>query len=203
LLTARHGTPGLFPVVVRPVGLALDLGFKVFRPLSAAEVRAGKLSAGDIVRLEPSTPPGADDLTITKVPGATKADLFTYRAHEVRVIDGDTLAVTLRPTPQHEIDKKLRLRGLNCPEMDTAAGRAAKQFVLPLIAAAESILLTTTKPDKYDRYLADVFVTRLRVEDASARQATQQGTEEIFLNNALLESGHAERMNPAETVELL
>ncbi|MBI4623344.1 MAG: thermonuclease family protein [Verrucomicrobia bacterium] len=38
--------------------------------------------------------------------------------------------------------------------------------------------------DKYDRYLADVYL----------RQRTGG---EIFLNNALLENGHAERMDPS------
>jgi endonuclease YncB( thermonuclease family) len=43
----------------------------------------------------------------------------------------------------------------------------------------KSIVVHTTKPDKFDRYLADVFLT------------TSQG--EIFLNNALLANGHAVR----------
>ena len=42
--------------------------------------------------------------------------------------------------------------------------------------------MTTTKPDKYDRYLAEVFLL----------SETGEG---IFLNNALLESGHAVRMD--------
>jgi endonuclease YncB( thermonuclease family) len=68
--------------------------------------------------------------------------------------------------------------------MDGEAGRAAKQFTQKLVAAAGSILITTTKPDKYDRYLADVFLF------SDSTGITQ---DPIFLNNALLENGHAAR----------
>ena len=46
-------------------------------------------------------------------------------------------------------------------------------------ARASAVTVFTTKPDKYDRYLADVFLT------------TDDG--ELFLNGALLENGHAVR----------
>jgi endonuclease YncB( thermonuclease family) len=62
--------------------------------------------------------------------------------------------------------------------MDTPEGKAAKRFVETLVAQAVSITITTTKPDKYDRYLSDIFLQ------------TDSG-DEIFLNNALLENGHA------------
>ena len=63
--------------------------------------------------------------------------------------------------------------------MSTSEGKAAKRFVDALFADAKSIVINTTKPDKYDRYLADVFLT------------TSKG--EIFLNNELLANGHAVR----------
>lgn len=178
LLTARQGTPGLYPVVARAGGtFALDLGFKMFLRLDAAETRRLKLAAGDIVSV-------GDDGELARDGNATKADLFTYGARDVRVVDGDTLAVTIALPPHNEIDKKLRLRGLNCPEFGTDAGKAAKRFVQQLVDAAGSVVLTTTKPDKYDRYLADVFLLP---------DPTGQIAEPLFLNNALLENGHAVR----------
>jgi endonuclease YncB( thermonuclease family) len=183
LLTPKRGTPGLHPVIARRGGLAVDLGFKVYLPLSADDVRRLKLTAGSIVQSDA-------DGKLARADAATKADLFAYRTLLTRVVDGDTLAVTIDLPPCHELDKKLRLRGLDCPEMDTAAGRAAKGFTQALVDRAVSIVLTTTKPDKYDRYLADVFVV------------TAAG-EEIFLNNALLENGHAVCMGSGATVELL
>ena len=75
--------------------------------------------------------------------------------------------------------QKLRLRDLDCPEMDTAEGRAAKRFTESFLDRGTAVTICTTKPDKYDRYLADVFVER--------------DGEPKFLNNALLENGHAVR----------
>jgi endonuclease YncB( thermonuclease family) len=46
-------------------------------------------------------------------------------------------------------------------------------------AVAPVVTITTTKPDKYDRYLADVF---LKTPDG-----------EVYLNNELLRHGHAVR----------
>lgn len=171
-LSPRRGEPGLYPVVTRSGGsLALDLGFKMFLPLDPAEARRLKLGAGDIVRVEA-------DHALRREAAATKANLFTYHARGVRVVDGDTLAVTIALPPYNEIDKKLRLRGVDCPEVDTADGRAAKRFTQALVDRATNVVIATTKPDKYDRYLADIF---LAVADR----------DEVFLNDALLENAHA------------
>ena len=145
----------------------------MYLPLTSDDAPRRRLTAGDIVRIDA-------DGTFTRAAEATKADLFTYRALDVRVVDGDTLAVALALPPGREIDKKLRLRGLNCPEMDTVAGKAARRFTQERVDHARGVILTTTKPDKYDRYLADVFL------EADSGEA-------VFLNNALLEHGHAVR----------
>lgn len=167
LLRPRRGTPGVFRVVARGSGPAVDIGFKFYLPLSDADQR--RFSPGTFVRWAEAAWRAADD--------ATTADLFTYRAAVQRVVDGDTLVVTLA-LPPGEMDEKLRLRGLDCPEIDTPEGKAAKRFVdVQLLEAVEAIV-ATAKVDKYDRYLADVFVRG------------REG-EEVFLNNALLKNGHA------------
>ncbi len=185
LLKPKRGTPDLFRLVVRnggpapgdAAGLAVDVGFKLYRPLLPAE--AGGLKAGMIGRLAEGG--------YSPEPAATAADLFTYCVTVRRVIDGDTLHVTIA-LPHYDMDEKLRLRGLDCPELDTPEGKAAKRFVEALLVGTEEVVITTSKVDKYDRYLADVYL-RPRVG------------EEIFLNNALLAAGHAEPMGKEERVE--
>jgi endonuclease YncB( thermonuclease family) len=108
-----------------------------------------KLTTGDIVRLNGDG--------VRRVDGATKDQLFTYAATIRRIIDGNTLAVALAVAPGISLELKLRLRGLDCPEMATTAGRAAKQCVDDRIEAGDEVVASTTKPNKYDRYLADVF----------------------------------------------
>ena len=173
LLKPNRGKPGLHLVVDRGDGPVVDLGFKLYREPGASS----KLKAGDIVRL---TGDG-----IRSVADATKADLFTYAATLRRVVDGDTLVVALEVAPGIFVEQKLRLRGLDCPELGTPEGQAAKRFVQTLVTASASVVLSTTKPDKYDRYLADVFLS----------PATG---EEIFLNNTLLQNHHALRKDAWE-----
>jgi endonuclease YncB( thermonuclease family) len=173
LLKPNRGTPGLHLIVDRGDDPVVDLGFKLYRELSPAS----KLKDGDIVRL-------TDD-GVRSVADATKAELFTYAATLRRVVDGDTLVVALEVAPGIFVEQKLRLRGLDCPEMSTPEGQAAKRFVQNLVTGSDSVVLSTTKPDKYDRYLADVFLS----------PATG---EEIFLNNTLLKNHHAIRKDAWE-----
>ncbi|MDP1579038.1 MAG: DUF1016 N-terminal domain-containing protein [Candidatus Didemnitutus sp.] len=173
LLTLKRGTPGIFRLVSRGDALAVDLGFRLYLRLS--DEQAEEFSAGDFVTCDARG-------RVAKASEATKADLFTYSAVVRRTIDGDTLAISLQLPGRYEIEQKLRLRGVDCPEMDTAAGKAAKRFAESLVAAATAVTIYTTKPDKYDRYLADVF---LAPRDAA----------EVFLNNAILAAGHAVRMD--------
>lgn len=62
--------------------------------------------------------------------------------------------------------------------------------------------MSTTKPDKYDRYLADVFVGQTGSTELGAESSTPAADSNsslvtshssLFLNNALLEAGHAVR----------
>ena len=178
LLTPKLGTVGRYRVIARDDGLAVDVGFKLYRPLPPGEVRG--LKAGAIVGVGE----GESGVAFAPSPEAKPADLFTYRVKIGRVVDGDTLLVTIL-LPQCQMDEKLRLRGLDCPEMDTPAGKAAKRYVETLLLETAEVIITTSKVDKYDRYLADVHLR-------------QRSGETIFLNNALLAQGHAVPMGEAQ-----
>ncbi len=203
LLKPRCGVPGLRRIVERPPstslragdGLGIDLGFKNYAALPAAS--EAKLKLGDIVRWDDdaSTPLSAGGLR--KIPDATTAQLFTYRATILKIVDGDTLDIALTLAPGFTRDLRLRLRGLDCPELSTAAGRAAKAFVEKLLSPGDEVVVCTTKPDKYDRYLADVFIGDSAASatppllTADRSPLTAGGS--IFLNNELLSTGHAIR----------
>ena len=169
LLTPKRGTPGVCQVIDTGDGPGVDLGFASYRDLPPAT----GLRAGGLVRWDAAG-------RIAAAASATKADLFTYAAVVRKVVDGDTLWVKIYLEPGRWVKQKLRLRDLDCPELVTPEGRAAKRFVEALLAKTKSVTVTTTKPDKYDRYLADVFF------------APASG-DEVFLNNALLAHGHAVR----------
>ena len=175
-LVPRRGTPGLHLVVARDDGLAVDLGFKLYRPLAPEPAR--RFAAGDIVRF-------AGDGSVRRAEAASKAELFTYATTLRRVIDGDTLVVSIAVAPDIVCDLELRLRGLDCAELGTPEGKAAKRFVQALAARAAALTVATTKSDKYDRYLADVFLRQPKGDGPEAQE------EEIYLNHALLQNGHA------------
>ena len=169
-ITPLRGTPGLFQIKDVAGTCYWDLGFESYRELSAAQARAFK--AGDLVQL-------TDDGTLAPAPKeATPANLYTYAARLLRVVDGDTLWLLIHLGGTDWRKEKLRLRGIDCPELTTSAGAAAKRYVHAQLQRATHLTITTTKPDQWDRYLSDVFLTTATGED-------------LFLNNRLLETAHA------------
>ena len=62
------------------------------------------------------------------------------------------------------------------------------------MARAKGVIVTTFKPDKYDRHLADIFL-EMDSEEGGRTQQDCASTGEILLNNDLLANGHAVRKN--------
>lgn len=165
-LTPKRGTPGVAKIIAVGGGLAVDLGFASCVDLPADT----ELKAGTFVQLDAAG-------RCVGAPEAGKADLYTYAAEVLKVVDGDTLTVKVYLRGRQWMKQKLRLRDLDCPELSTSEGKAAKRFIDGLVARAQAVTICTTRPDKYDRYLADVFL------------ALPDG--EVYLNNELLARGHA------------
>ena len=116
---------------------------------------------------------------------AMPAHTWTSPARPVRAIDGDTLVVLVdQGRRQYEI-LTLRLHGINCPELGTPEGDAARTFAdqwlgcdgaEPIELTEWPLLVQTLKPDKYgDRWLAYVW----RAADGA------------LLNRVLVEAGWA------------
>lgn len=158
-----------------PETLHVDLGFKTYRNLAA--LGSGPLEEGDYVRSVPTN--HAWEYNIEKVE-ASEADLYTYEASLERVVDGDTLLVHVSLGFNLWKRVYLRLRGINTPEIDTAEGLSARNYVKRRFEKISRFLLTSSRSDKYDRYLADVWLPDPKKEDV--RQ---------FLNQELLDQGVA------------
>lgn len=184
-LTALRGELYTYKIVERPTvgnedeGLMLDAGFKRFGEFSSKTM--AKFKAGDIV--ESRRKNGKYQLHLSN---RTAKDLYTYAARVEKVIDGDTIKVRFDLGFGWWGTETLRLRGLDCPELDTKEGQAARTFVQSYIKEADTIIVRSSRSDKYDRYLADVFI-----QQASSVQRPALG--DLYLNNLLLESGHARR----------
>lgn len=110
-------------------------------------------------------------------------DIWAYRARLVRVIDGDTLDVTIDQGLHTHRTERLRLLGVNTPEVKGAtrpAGLAAAGYVTSWLGAVPAgaewpLIVRTAKSDTFGRWLATVW----RSSDGAC------------LNEALLTSGHA------------
>ena len=93
-----------------------------------------------------------------------ETDVYEYRARVVRVIDGDTLELTLDVGFRLTLTDHFRLAGLNCPELPTPEGKAAAAFTADWLHAADALdpwpLVVRTERDrreKYGRLLATVL----------------------------------------------
>ncbi|EAI8783742.1 thermonuclease [Campylobacter upsaliensis] len=79
----------------------------------------------------------------------------------LRVIDGDTielLAKTSKENPYNHITKlKIRLYGIDAPELKQAYGKEAKEYLSALVLKQEVGLIIENK-DKYERIVGTIFL---------------------------------------------
>lgn len=170
-------------------GLKIDQGFSVYRTEFDL---ATKFKSGEIVESERNE----GGVYTARKSKRDESDLFTYQAIVIRVVDGDTLVVEIDLGFTNTTKQYLRLRGIDCPEIDTPAGKKAKEFVISALRSAPFIFLTSTRSDKYDRYLADVFIPgKTFLRDWSQDKAVLKESEDLlYLNNELLRRKLAVRM---------
>lgn len=91
--------------------------------------------------------------------------MYEYNVTLTRVIDGDTVAVTVDLGFSVSVAIEFRLLGINAPELRGAtkvAGLAAKEHLVQLLAQGALSLKSEkpVKPDKYGRWLATITVTK-------------------------------------------
>ena len=152
-LQAKRGEPFVYRTIEKRGRLALDLGFRDSHPLP--ESVASELIPGQLVR---SVPDGRLAGGYLVEEARLRARLYAFPATVERIIDGDTLWATIDLGFDIWADRKLRLRGIDTPERKTAGGTRATDYLTMVLAEAEPFVVTTTKVDLYDRYLADLFV---------------------------------------------
>ena len=111
--------------------------------------------------------------------------MYEYKAKIHRIIDGDTVDVTIDLGFEMTTKQRVRLYGINTPETRTrdleekARGKAAKARLLELLNdCGRKIVLRTTKRGKYGLILGKLL---------------HPVTLENF-NQTLLKEGHATRM---------
>lgn len=75
-----------------------------------------------------------------------------------RVIDGNTIELLAKENPYNHITKlKIRLYGIDAPELKQAYGKEAKEYISALVLKQEVSLIIENK-DKYDRIVDTLFL---------------------------------------------
>ena len=115
---------------------------------------------------------------------------YTYEAAIDRVIDGDTLLVVVEVGFGIKVHDKLRLRGIDTPELGTPEGERAKKFVQGLLPAGTTIIIKSHKSrtDTHGRFVVDI----LYKEGAQSPEEILKSP--VYLNQQLLDEGYAVRM---------
>jgi endonuclease YncB( thermonuclease family) len=125
--------------------------------------------------------------------------MYQYEATLRRILDGDTIDVSVDLGYETFQYHKLRLVGINAPETGTVAGGEATAYITTLLAptlylrtikAVTKYDPPTDKADSFKRYLAWVWTEQAPMEAAEYRSS---------INYQMVATGHAvEYMTPPE-----
>jgi endonuclease YncB( thermonuclease family) len=163
--------------------IAVDLGFG---PTHSPYIEQGsELEPGTLVSAL-RTAERPDCYALEPIEGL-RSRVYTYKAKVLRVVDGDTLLVNMDLGFRICLAHKLRLRGIDTPEMSTKEGKHARTFVRRRLSQVPWVVITTWRPDKYGRYLSDVFY------DPDEQDPHVVAREGKYLNGELLKAGLAVR----------
>ncbi|MDD5216848.1 MAG: DUF1016 N-terminal domain-containing protein [Candidatus Omnitrophica bacterium] len=143
--------------------LVIDLGFGIYRELP--EAWAGQYGEGSIVKV-------ADG----KLGKAGETVLYTYRAQVTGVVDGDTFHALVDLGFETTAAERVRLRRVDAPELVTAAGKEAKDYLEKILRRdGGRIVMQSRELDQHGRSIADVWVQGRAVD----RELAEQGLAEV------------------------
>ena len=119
--------------------------------------------------------------------------MYEYKGIIRRVVDGDTVDITLDLGFDILYNNRLRLHGIDTPESRTRdleekkLGLAAKERVKELCPVGSTVTVKTTKDGrgKYGRILGEIFVKEVE------GLPTMEKTAGYSVNKLLVDEGHA------------
>jgi len=102
--------------------------------------------------------------------------MYQYKCKILKVIDGDTVDVETDLGFDIRVNMRVRLLGIDAPEMSTEAGKASRLWLIDAMPVESEWTLQTVKDrkEKYGRYLGEF------------RQ-----NEDTTINKMIVEAGHA------------
>lgn len=107
--------------------------------------------------------------------------MYEYKATVTKVVDGDTLVLNIDlGFGINYNNQRIRLARINAPETSTKEGAEIKDIVTKLLLN-QTVIIKTTKDskDNYGRYLAEVYVEDLNIND----YLVDNNYAEVYLSN--------------------
>lgn len=141
------GKPGTYKIITWKGRRVYDLGFSTYLEINKTSLRAKRSN----LKPRPS-------------------ELYYYSIVLDRVVDGDTIRADVHLGFGIWSYQILRLKGIDAPERKTAKGKAAKRFLEKTLKKSNNILIRTTRSDKYDRYLADLWANNIYINSELIKQ---------------------------------
>jgi micrococcal nuclease len=120
--------------------------------------------------------------------------IYIYKAELIRVVDGDTVDLIIDLGFDTSRKERFRLYGVDAPEMNTLAGKAAKAWLWEALQPLEAIyvqtiqLSTKAKRDKYGRFLAVLYDD---LGDIQANRPMKTPVCPASINAKMIVEGHA------------
>lgn len=97
---------------------------------------------------------------------AERIGMYTYKAEITRVIDGDTVDAFVDCGFKHYTMQRFRLAAIDCPEMNTEAGKLAKAWLIKYFSDnGNRCVIESKKSDSFGRWLAFIRVKGVLVND--------------------------------------
>ncbi len=173
----------------------------------AATFAAGCVAGGLIVltvqsRPAPASVPGAPTDARPAVAAPASARGGVHPADVLRVIDGDTFEARVHVWPGLDITTKIRLRGIDAPELkarcpaERAMAEAARDALAGMLAEGE-VGISAVTPDKYGgRVVADAPMRRPARSRASRRNCRPRAWREAIAADTGLAGATRRRRSP-------
>ncbi len=111
---------------------------------------------------------------------------YVFKAIVLEVVDGDTLVVDVDCGFEIKKKERIRLAGIDCPDIVTDEGKEAAEYVRNQLARVPFIMIRTTKVDINGRFLGHVFYS---LDDSTEKDNIY--TNGRYLNQDLLDKGFA------------
>ena len=89
---------------------------------------------------------------------------YVYDAKVVRVVDGDSVWLEVDLGFRMSFRDNFRLLGIDTPELNSSdaeirvSAQAAKAHLETILPVGQKVTISTSKPGKYGRWLADIYV---------------------------------------------